>query len=150
MSASRPASEKPSKYARLLFLVLAVAALASLAGCGGGEPEKPADRYKVRGVVSQLPVPERSNRELFVHHEEVPGFKNIDGEVVGMDSMTMGFPLADTELPDGLAVGDKIEMEFEVRWSGGDPLAITALEKLPAETRLSFEADEEEGGGDDD
>ena len=76
-----------------------------------------------------------------------PSDDDADSEVVGMDSMTMPFPLADPALAAGLAAGDRIEMEFEVRWNGDDPLLITALEKLPPETRLAFEESPGAGEG---
>ena len=115
--------------------------ICALAAACGSRPEddRPPDVYRVRGVVRQLPAADRAPRELAVRHEAIPQFKSSDGEVVGMESMTMSFPLADPGLADGLAVGDKIEMEFEVRWEGGNPLSITAVEKLPPETPLAFE-----------
>ncbi len=131
-----------------------LAALLLLGFSTGCEDPPPApDVYHVRGQVRQLPAdatgtPEgRRGAEIHVRHEAVPDFKNADGEVVGMDSMSMPFPLADIALAGGVEVGDKIEMEFEVSWHGdGNPLRVTAIEKLPAETRLGFEAAEPESG----
>ena len=120
-------------------------ALCLLAACGGPGPEQPPEIYRVRGLVRQLPS--GPGGELHVRHEAIAGFKNSDGEVVGMESMTMPFPLADASLAAGLETGDKIEMEFEVRWQGGPPLRITALEKLPPETTLAFEESGRDGEG---
>ncbi len=122
----------------LVFLVYA-----SIVACGADpEPDRPPDVYRVRGIVSQLPQATRGAGELSVRHEALPDFKSSQGEVVGMESMTMPFPLADPALADSLAAGDKIEMEFEVRWDSGNPLSITAIEKLPSETSLSFETED--------
>ena len=107
-------------------------------------PAAPPESYRVRAQVRQLPVPDAPSGEILVRHEAIPGFKNADGEVVGMESMSMPFPLDDVALVAGLAAGDRIEMTFEVSWHGGNPLAVTAIEKLPADTRLAFEAAEPE------
>ncbi len=74
-----------------------------------------------------------------MRHEAISEFKDADGKVVGMDSMTMPFPLASPELISGLEVGDRIEMQFDVRWDGDHPLEITVIEALPPGTRLAFE-----------
>ena len=76
-----------------------------------------------------------------MRHEAIAEFKDADGEVVGMESMTMPFPVDDAELIAGLEAGDRIALDFEVRWDEGHPLRITAIEKLPPETRLGFETD---------
>lgn len=132
--------------APLLLLVLAV--------CGADEPSPaPPDTYSARGIVRQLP---REGRpvELYIHHEAIPSFKDMDGKVVGMDSMAMPFAVADPALIKGLAAGDRVAFDFEMSWQGRDPLSITRLEKLPPETRLAFEAgpessqeDHEHGAG---
>lgn len=115
------------------------------AACGGPPPEQPPEVYRVRGMVRQLPSPPAN--EMQVRHEAVPAFKDSGGEVVGMESMTMPFPLADPALAAGLEVGDRIEMDFEVRWHGSHPLRITAVEELPPETRLAFEESAGDGEG---
>jgi hypothetical protein len=135
--------------------ILLASALA-LAACGpgspdgrtAGEPPPPADTYETRGLVRQLPRAERPGSELYIHHEAVPDFRDADGEVVGMESMAMPFPVADPSMLDGLEPGDKVAFTFEMRWEGGDPLLVTRLEKLPPETRLAFEqaAEEPESG----
>ncbi len=126
-----PRSTDPVVAGALLLLALAL-----VSACGS-EPPAPAESYRVRGLVRQLPA--RAGGEVQIRHEAIPDFKNADGEVVGMDSMTMPFPVADAGLLAGIEAGDRIEMEFVVRWSGGHPLEIVAMEKLPPETRLAFE-----------
>lgn len=140
-SAPSPASRAARRRGAVLFVLFLLAA------CGGPPEAPPAapDVYRVRGMVRQLPAGPAG--DLLVRHEAVPGFKDADGEVVGMESMTMPFPLADASLAAGLAAGDRIEMEFEVRWDGGNPLRITVLEKLPPDTRLEFEKSEGDGEG---
>ncbi len=108
------------------------------AGCDR-EPTPPPESYRVRGLVRQLPAPNKANGDVLVKHEAIPSFKDADGEIVGMESMSMPFPLADVALITGVEVGDRIDMEFEVSWHGGNPLKVTAIEKLPEGTRLAFE-----------
>lgn len=117
------------------------------AGCGGAEPEpeaeaEPPDQtYTLRGEVVGLPQEREEPRQLRVHHEALPEFVGFEGEVVGMASMTMPFPLADPVDLEGIEVGDKVEMTFEVRWEGSPPLRVVELRELPADTELRF------GGG---
>ncbi len=122
-------------------LAVLAALLLAVAGCGS-EPEAPAESYRVRGMVRQLPA--RAGGEVQIRHEAIPGFKNAEGEVVGMESMTMPFPVADAALLEGIEAGDRIEMDFEVRWQGGHPLRVIAIDKLPPDVRLEFEAAEPE------
>lgn len=129
---------------------LAVAALVlGLAACRGDDPggeaapaDPPDQTYTVRGEVAGLPQEGEATRQLRVHHESVPGFVGFEGEVVGMASMTMPFPLADSVDLAGVEVGDKVEMTFEVRWEGSPPLTVVALRELPAGTVLDFETGE--------
>ena len=113
--------------------------LAAISACER-EPSVRPETYRVRAQVRQVPAPDAARGEILVRHEAIPSFKNEDGEVVGMDTMSMPFPLADQALVDGLAPGDRIVMDFEVSWHGGNPLEVTAIEKLPEGTRLDFEA----------
>ncbi len=131
--------------ARRSFIRLAGALmlLAASAGCQQ-QPAAPPEIYRVRAQVRQVPAPDAARGEILVRHEAIPNFKNEGGEVVGMDSMSMPFPLADAGMAAGVAAGDRIEMEFEVSWSGGNPLKVTAIDKLPEGTRLAFEPAAEE------
>ncbi len=113
--------------------------LLALAACGPSEPPPPPDVYQTRGLVRQLPDAGKPGSALLIHHEAIAEFKDADGEVVGMESMAMPFPVADATQLDGLVAGDRIGFTFEVHWQGGNPLLVTALEKLPPETRLAFE-----------
>jgi hypothetical protein len=127
-------------------------AIASTLGCGaeGGraaardEPATPPDgTYTVRAVVVAVPEPEREDdRQLRVRHEAIPDFVGFDGEVVGMASMTMPFPAAAGVDLEGVAVGDLVEMTFEVRWEGSPPLRIIELRDLPPGSELDFETAE--------
>jgi len=119
--------------------IAAALLLAFLPGCGTGEPPPPLDVYQTRGVVRQLPDARAPGSSLMIRHETIAEFEDEDGEVVGMESMTMPFAVADEALLDGVAVGDKVAVTFAVHWQGGDPLRITALEKLPPGTTLDFE-----------
>jgi len=94
--------------------------------------------YTVRGVITALPQQSR-NGEMRVHHEAIPDFTDRDGNVVGMRSMTMPFPLAPDVSTDGLQLGDKIRFRLEVRWNVGPTVRIASLELLPGSTPLELE-----------
>ena len=123
-----------------LFFVLSLVTL--LSACGG-EEEVPPDVYETRGMIRSLPDSEGG--EVRILHEEIPEFRTMEGEVVGMESMSMGFPVGDLTLLEGVAVGDRVQFTFEVQWSGdGPPLRLTALEALTAGERLDFEGSGED------
>lgn len=99
------------------------------------------DRYVIRGVVAALPSADRPGSELQVRHEAMPHFVGQGGQL-GMDTMTMPFPLDPRVSLAGIAVGDKVEVSFEV---DVDPSTqnlmgyrATAIARLPAETELDF------------
>ena len=123
MTRARPT---PALFA-LALLGLAVA------GCGEAR-DASAEVYTVRGEIARLPDPSRPDgAELYLRHEAIPTFRDRAGEVVGMEAMTMGFPLAASIELGGLAAGDPVEVDFEVRWhGGGPPLRITRLVPLAA------------------
>lgn len=144
MTTHRLARPAPAAVALALALV---SLLSGLAGCGGprrsggeqAEPAEPPDQtYTVRGEVADLPRRSDGMRQIRIRHEPLPDFVGFDGEVVGMASMTMPFPLADAVDVAGVEEGDKVEMTFEVRWEGSPPLRVVALERLPPETQLDF------------
>ena len=111
--------------------------------CGGRPaPESPGDElttYSVRGLVRTAPTPERAL--ILVYHEAIPEFADANGNVVGMDSMTMPFDLAEGVKTQGIKAGDKIRFDLEVDWSLRVPGRVTAVEQLPPETELEL------GGG---
>lgn len=129
-------SRLPVSYALLLTALSAL-----LFACGGEEPpSEPAAVYTSRAMVRELPKTPQAGAEISLFHEDMPEFRSATGEVVGMESMSMPFPVADAALLDGLAVGDRVRFEFEVRWEGkGHPLLVTDLEKLAEDVRLDFE-----------
>lgn len=122
-----------------------------LAACGGGSesppeaeaPEGDVARYTVRGEVVQLPAPDSPAAQLHIRHEAIPDFR-AGGEVVGMDSMTMPFPVGEGVSLEGLSTGDKIEFTFETRYAPDTQLVegfrIVRITPLPAETELHFGA----------
>ncbi|HEX9732710.1 MAG TPA: copper-binding protein [Thermoanaerobaculia bacterium] len=124
---------RPHRAPWILLGVLAGAAC-------GAEPEAPPSppaTYEVRGVVRQLPRADRPLPEILVHHEAIPDFRDDGGETVGMEAMSMAFPV-DPALAAGIGVGDKVVFALEVSWDGSPPLRIVRLQKLPDDTALDF------------
>lgn len=149
-SPARPCRASRCGKSRLTISLLGVGLAGAFLACGEpaaverDEAVSPPDQtYTVRGEVVALPDPRRKDdRQLRVRHESIPGFVGFEGEVVGMASMAMPFPLAaDVDL-DGVEPGDPVEMTFEVRWEGSPPLRIVALRELPPGTELDFESEE--------
>jgi|CXWL01.1.fsa_nt_gi Cu/Ag efflux protein CusF len=100
----------------------------------------PAEQtYVLRGRLARLPQPGDSTREITVAHDAIPDFKGSNGNVVGMDAMTMPFEVAPEVSLDGLAAGDAVEMRLELRWASSSPALIAAITKLPADTKLASE-----------
>lgn len=102
----------------------------------------------IRGVVTMLPIAGRHASELKIQHEQIPAFRNKDGEigvnmrgVPGMASMVMPFPIAQGLDISDLSIGDKIAFDFTVYWGGptdGPKWEITRFEKLNPATELDF------------
>ena len=123
-----------------------VAAGALLVACGTDEPpagEGPgaagALTYQVRGIVKSLPDPETGAGRLRIRHEAIPDLVGASGEVEGMAAMTMPFPVADEVDLAGFAVGDVVRFELRVDWQADRPVAVTAMEKLPADIELTLD-----------
>jgi Cu/Ag efflux protein CusF len=114
-----------------------------LLACRAGAPETsaaPDATYRVRGEIVRMPA--AGSREIGIHHEAIPDFKDEKGKLVGMDSMTMPFLAAPQVALGGFAVGDRVEFEFEVRWRGARPILLVRLQKLATGTRLAFDPEE--------
>ncbi len=82
-------------------------------------------------------LPDRPDGYVTLRHEPVDDFTDESGAVVGMNSMTMDFPLARGASLNGLTVGDKIEATLEVDWDQGF-MQLDRIEKLPRATVLRF------------
>jgi Copper binding periplasmic protein CusF len=93
--------------------------------------------YTVRGQVQRLDGSGSDARAL-IHHERIPEFKDRDGKPSAMDSMSMNFSLGPGVSADLLKPGAKVSIEFDVRWSSGDPLVITNVTPLPDDTQLTL------------
>ena len=125
------------------------AALVFLPACGPGGDESgaPAETaaasaariYQVRGVIRGLPDPETGAGRLEIRHEAIPDLVGQSGEVEGMAAMTMPFPVDAAVDLAGFAVGDVVGFELTVDWEADRPVAVTAMEKLPAETELTLD-----------
>lgn len=133
----------------LLHLTAALAAVTLIApllaaGCAADHSAAPVTTYEVRGEITRLPGSDETGgqRVVYIRHEAIDEFVGIDGDVVGMNSMTMPFPVSDADELNGLAVGDKIAFSLEVQWEGDPPYRIRRIEKLPADTELVFRSAE--------
>lgn len=122
-----------------------------LAGCGGGgddeqagDPADAGDRYTVRGVVTKLPAESGGDKSMYIRHAPIPDYKNEHGEVVGMQTMTMPFPVGEGVSLEGVTPGDPVEFTFTVQWKPVGRYEIVSIEKLPAGTEIDFD-----GGGHD-
>ncbi len=121
-------------FRKILFLL----AVLSLAGCSG---EKEAGRtYTVRGQVTQLPDPSNPGTGLYLNHEAIDDFVSRDGEMVGMDPMTMSFLVDEEASLEGIAVGDVVEVKLHVDWGAETEAAIVGIRELPPGTKLVYRA----------
>lgn len=123
--------------ARAIRWTLLLLAVLSLAGCSGKESGR---TYTVRGQVVQLPDPNNPGTGLSINHEAVDDFVGRDGEMVGMDPMSMSFPVAGKVPLEGLEVGDVIEFKLHVDWGARPEVEIVEIRELPAGTKLVFRA----------
>lgn len=117
---------------------LAAAVLAASGGCRRKVPVSVADVYTVRGVVEKLPQAEGPDRDLYIHHAPIPNFRDEHGQVVGMTSMTMPFPVADGVSLAGIAPGDPVEFTFAITWKAPAGYRVMRIHKLPAGTVVDF------------
>ncbi|KAB2956719.1 MAG: copper-binding protein [Thermoanaerobaculia bacterium] len=93
--------------------------------------------YRVRGEIVRLP--EAPGGEIWIRHEAIPDFEDAEGKVVGMESMSMPFPVGAGVDLAGRAPGDRVSFTLAMRWNGRPANAITALELLPEGTALAFD-----------
>lgn len=105
-------------------------------------PPAAPDVYDVRAEVVQLP--RAPGGDLRLHHESIPDFRNSTGDAVGMAAMSMPFTPGEGLDVSGLAVGDRVEVTFEVYWEPKPALLLTRVDALPQGTRLEFDAAEPE------
>lgn len=114
-------------------------------GCSEKPPQAAASAevhtamYEVRGVITSLPDANNPTTSLNIKHEAIPDFVDARGKTVGMDTMTMPFPPADGLDLAPFAVGDKVEVTFEVTWGPGqNGWQATIINPLPTDAELDF------------
>ncbi|HEX3131832.1 MAG TPA: copper-binding protein [Thermoanaerobaculia bacterium] len=118
----------------VLLLILGV-----VMGCAG-EGSDSGRTYTTRGQVIQLPDPANPGTGLTLNHEAVDQFVDRQGETVGMDPMSMPFPVSKDVSLDGIQVGDVVEFDLHVDWSKEPAAEISRIRELPAGTKLDFRA----------
>ena len=122
-----------------------VAWVVLLASCGEqsrvtDDDLPPPATYEVRGQVRNVKEQSIGRTQLSIHHEALPDFVGIHGEVESMKSMTMPFTVAEAVDLEGIAPGTKILFQLTVDWSAPEPALITGIEKLPPDSALEFES----------
>jgi Cu/Ag efflux protein CusF len=140
-----------SRFLPCVLPLLALAAALSLTACEA-EPETPVEEdpaaeieipqgattYTLRGRVVELPDPADPTTGLYIHHEPIDDFVNMDGEVDGMDSMTMPFAAGDGVSLGSLNAEDKVEFDLTVDWEGDPMMEVTRIERIDPGTQLEF------------
>lgn len=159
----------PRRPRLLATLALASLLLLPLAACGGDGAETVAPEgadtasetaaadevqtYQVRGQITGLPDDADPQANLTIRHEAIDDFVSMNGEVVGMSSMSMPFPVADDVDLDAREVGDKVRFTLTVDWDGDPAYQVTSMEALPEDTELEYRkarpGGEDEAGGQD-
>ena len=124
--------------ARAFRWTLILLAVLSLGGCSEGKES--GRTYTVRGQVTQLPDPNNPGTGLYLNHEAIDDFVSRDGEMVGMDPMTMSF-LVDEEVSlEGIGVGDVVEFKLHVDWGAETEAEIVEIRELAPGTKLVYRA----------
>ncbi len=131
--------ERTHPIRRSLLLLTVVAAL-GIAGSACSKGSDTARVYTLRGQVIELPDPANPATGLTLNHEAIDGYVDRSGEMVGMDPMSMPFPIARGLPLEGIQVGDVVEVTLVVDWDGDPEVAITEVRELPAGTKLVFRA----------
>ena len=132
------------KQQKLFFAVLCISLVI---GCGeeSSPPPQPDaaeeiiyNTYIMRGRITRMLDRSNPASELFIKHEAINDFKDMDGQAIGMPAMTMPFPVAKDVSLAGLAVGDIVQFTFRVTWRPRQSWQLTSITKLPAGTELDF------------
>ena len=121
-----------------IFLTLLAIFVVSLTGCSAKDGS--GRTYTVRGQVTQLPDPANPGTGLYLNHEAIDQFMGRDGEVVGMDPMTMSFQVDEKVPLQDIQVGDVIEFDLHVDWGAETEAEIVRIRELPPGTKLQFRA----------
>jgi Cu/Ag efflux protein CusF len=119
----------------VLLLIVGIAGIAG--SCKGQDSGR---TYTTRGQVVQLPDPANPGTGLTLNHEAVDQFVDRQGELVGMDPMSMPFPVAKDVPLEGIQVGDVVEFKLHVDWDAEPAAEIVEVRELPAGTKLDFRA----------
>ncbi len=156
MTTARRQRASRQLFGRFIALSLAIAAIAAASSCSPKQqtPETTIQKvvYTVRGRVAALPDPNRPASEFFVHHEPILAFREwLPDGPLGMNEMTMPFPLVEGVSLEGVAVGDPVEVTFEVEYdlAASPPSSqiqgfhATAVTPLPPETPLALKQTDE-------
>jgi Cu/Ag efflux protein CusF len=131
-----PAMSERARAVRWAVLLLIFATFVSCTG----KSSDAGRTYTTRGQVIQLPDPANPGTGLTLNHEAVDRFMDRQGEIVGMDPMSMPFPVSGDVSLEGLQVGDVVEFKLHVDWSKEPAAEITEIRELPAGTKLDFRA----------
>ena len=105
---------------------------------GDGEPTSETRVYAVRGLIQELPDPQDPLSGLYIRHEAIDDWVGMDGEIQGMDSMTMPFPVADDVTFEGIEIGDEVTFTLEVNYDADPAVQVTEVTRLPEDTELEF------------
>lgn len=135
-----PPTAFPRPFAPLPAIAAAV--VLTIAGCGGGPVADGLEgggegsagdvqRYTVEGEVVYLPS--ESVPAVTIRHQAVEDFVDMDGEVVGMEAMTMPFPVAEGVELEGIEPGDPVRFVLEVEWEGDPPYRLIEVEEIAPE-----------------
>lgn len=131
---------------RVALIFALLLALLTFPACSREPSSPPPPRgapdatYTVRARVVMVPSKDHPTAEFMLHHEAIPEFVNPNG-TKGMVSMTMPFPVAKGVSLDSIAVGDAVEVTFNL-WTtpGSRGYEVSNIRELPKDTVLSFES----------
>ena len=96
------------------------------------------ESYSVRGVVIRLAPEDNGKGRIVILHEAIKDFKNQEGEVVGMDPMAMSFGLKEKGMLSSVEMGDKVSINFSMRWKKEPRMMITAMQRLDQKVELNL------------
>ncbi len=111
-----------------------------LLALGCGKEAQGGRDYTVRAQVVTTPDPARPAEGLYLYHEAIDDWMGRSGEVEGMDTMSMPFPVAQGVPFAEIQANDKVEVTLHVDWGADTPVEITGIRELPPDIELVFRA----------